>query len=288
MPNSEDFLKFMCVLKKRKDGGFDHYYNNKRNYWRQEDYLLANGFKSWAHVYEAGPETLEGFVACQMRPKVKLLANEIGQSLYVDANYDTPFHEWKFALRHQPAECPVPEWVSVGEVKAECIRLLPEWAKNHLVYGGTGVCEDEMSIAALRDSQIAQHGGNVWAYGTSKVYQQRINGCGTYLHETSTGFVAGTGRAYDHSRIELAPTGQAHAYGCATVILWPTSDGSYGKFEAYGPGVKVFHVKPGVIAMPGRRVVDDELVPAAFDPLPEPYPFRERADINMPFGCPVD
>ena len=288
MPAGEDFLKFLCILKKRKNGGFDHYFNKRQNYWRQEEYLAAYGFKSWAHVYEEGPDTLEGFVACQMRPKVKLLVNEIGQSLYVDANYDTPFHEWKFALRHQPAECPVPEWVCVGEVKAECIKLLPEWAENHLVFSGGVECEDGMSIVSLRGSQVAQHGGDVWAYAKSTVYQLNANGCYTCLHETATGYISGIGFAYDHSCIELAPTGFAHAYGCSTVNLWPAPDGSYGKVQAYGPGVQVFRVKPGVVVIPGRRVTDDERDLVAFEPLPEPMPFKPRADVNMPFGCGVD
>lgn len=288
MPAGEDFLKFMCILKKRKDGGFEHYYNERKNYWRQEEYLAAHGFKSWAHVYEAGPDTLEGFVACQMRPKVKLLVNEIGQSLYVDANYDTPFEDWKFALRHQPAECPVPDWVCVGEVKAECIRLLPKWAEYHVVYSGEIECDAGMSIVALRNSQVAQHGGEVWAYATSTVYQQNTNGCTTCLHESATGFICGTGCAYDQSRVELAPTGFAHVYGCATVNLWPGPDGSYGNFRAYSPGVRVFCVRPGVLAVPERQVTDDERAPVSFEPLPEPMPFKPRADVNMPFGCGVD
>ncbi len=287
MPATEDFLKFFCILKKRNDGGFDHYYNARGNYWRPEEYLGAHGFVSWQHVYNAEAHTLEGFVACQMRPRVTLLTNETGGSLYAEAKYDTPFEQWKFALRHQPSECPVPDWVCVGEIRAECIRLLPKWAKSHLVYHGLSTCEKGMAIVALEDSSIAQYGGTVWTYGSSTVFQRPGN-CSTSLHETSTGFIEGRVAAYDHSRVELSRGGRARAYGSATVILRPGEDGATGEFAAYGSGVSVFRPRPGAPIFPGRRIDDRELTPVDFVPLPEPKPYEPKPDVNLPFGCPVD
>lgn len=283
MPHSEDNLKFLCILKKRKDGGFDHYYNRKGNYWRTGEYLADYGFKDWRQLYDSGPETLEGFVACQMRPLGTVRMNERSGTLYFDADYDTPFERWKFNLRHQPTDCPLPDWVCVGEVRTECLRLLPEWADNHLVYHGRRKCEVGMAIVALRDSVISQIDGTTWTYGSATVFQKRCETYNTYLHDISTGFIRGSVYAYDHSWAEVSHSEKARAYGSATVILWPSSDGSLGTFVGYSPAVRIFRVKLGTITVPGQRVSEENLIPVPFNPQPEPVPYEAEESVNAPF-----
>ena len=82
MPASEPFLKFLCVLKKRKGDGFRHYKNMIGNYDQEHEFLGAYGFKSWSDLQAETADVLEGFVACQMRPFSKMSMNEQGTARY--------------------------------------------------------------------------------------------------------------------------------------------------------------------------------------------------------------
>lgn len=289
MPHREEFLKFLCILKKRKDGGLDHYYNKRGIYLDPKQYLVRCGFTSWKQVYDAGPDTLEGFVACQMRPpaKAKPLSDPLGSTRFIDANYATPFDEWTFALLHQPAACPLPDWACIGELRAKIIKLLPKWAENHLVYRGRCICEVGMAVVALGNSFVTQTGGHAWAYGSSTLLQETGSNCRAYFRDSSTGFVTGKAFAYGHSRVELSHTAQVDAYGSTTMILWPGPDGSFGKFVSYGSAVSVYRVPPGVVKVPGQPLDSRYLVPVAFTPHPEPV-LSETKGVNMPFDCAVD
>lgn len=299
MAASEDLLKFFCILKKKHKGGFKHYMNNVGNYWDSREYLSSEGFRSWGHLYSANEETMEGFVACQMRPRLSLLLSDESGYLYSDGRYETPYDKWKFSFRHQPANCPVPDWVVVGEVKAKCIELLPLWAEDHLVKEGRRICKQNMAIVALGDSEVRQHGGHVWTYDSSHVTQIPLTECRTHLHDSSTGFITANCSAFDHSRVELASTGSVSAFGASTVVLRPNSKGDVGTVLPYGPGVRVFSVKSGYMMEPGIPIPNSALVPLEIKPLKEPRPWRVEQDTgrnlpflgngsNLPFGCAVD
>lgn len=294
MPASELFLKALIILKKRKDGGLDHYFNAKGNYDMESEFLgRVYGFKDWYEVQAGKPGQLEGFVAVQIRPRAKrMLARENGAVFYVDSDYSLPLDQWKFTLRHQHFE--IPGWVHIAEIKKECMRVMPEWAKSHLIYDGTGTCEDGQAIAALGHSRIVQSGGQCWGYKKSVIIQQAGCCMGTDLHDTSTGYIHGrdswVARGYDNSRLEVFPGGICWAYGSATVILRPDHEGNLGRFIAYSKTVKVYRVKPGAVMLPDQPVSNKDLIPVKFTPEPEPNPIRKPSGIiiNEPFNMPVD
>ncbi len=280
MPASECFLKALIILKKKKAGGFDHYYNRRGNFLNEREFLNQTyGFTDWHEVQAAGPGQLEGFVACQMRPKVDLRMAPGGMVRYVNADYLVPFDQWKFALRHQPFE--IPGWVHIDEIKKECLKLLSGWAKSHLIYKGSATCSEGQAIVALNRSQVNQNGGQCWAYNDSKVIQECNCRAETNLHDKSTGYIFTSSqscRASNNSRVEVFPGASVRAYNSATVII---KEGEpMGRFVAYSKDVKAFKESGS-----GK-----DLIPVEFTPQPEPHPFwdplSQRA--NMPFGQPVD
>jgi|GEM_PF-3149167 len=293
MPASEPFLKFLCVLKKRKGDGFRHYKNMIGNYDQEHEFLGAYGFKSWSDLQAETADVLEGFVACQMRPFSKMSMNEQGTARYHSVDYSAPFSEWKFALRHQPWE--LPGWLNIAEAKAECLRLLPQWASYHLVKKGIAVCKEGQALVALGTSRIDQQsGGSCWAYGESSVIQsERCHGL-AYLHDRSIGYIHAAAVGFENSRLEIFPGASVTAFGQSTVILRDGPDArELGRVVAYSPEIKIFKIKPGkgkARSMEKSLTPDNDLLPVEFTPEPEPRPFwdPEEQGRNAPFNQAVE
>jgi hypothetical protein len=265
---SFNILKAFFVLRQRPDGSIETFYNVKGNYDHSGLFLADNGFATWADL---GAD----WCAAQLRPYARLRARSTGQTVYTEVDYETPLHQWKFALRHLPHE--IPGWVHVAKIKAECLRLLPAWADRHLVRGRSANCLKDNALAALTDARITQSGGHCWGFKNSIVEQ--VSFCdATYLHDASTGHIRTNSPciARDDSTVHLYYLGQVKAYGQATIILHEGPDRRTGKFTAYGEGVKVFLQRQG------------KLIPyVSFRPEPAPD-LPPGSGVNMPFNTAVE
>ncbi len=269
-------LKLLVVLKRREGGGFDRYYNRVGNYDSVREFLgPAYGWRSWQDLQDGRPGQLPGYVACQMRPKATPRTDGRGVVQYGDVDYSAPFAEWKLALRHQPHE--LPGWAHVAEVKAECLRLLPEWAGQHIIAGRQAEASGERAVVGLAGAMLRQGGNSqAWLYRDAAV-QQQGRYCRALLFDRSQGCISGRAELFDQASVELLPGGEVLAFDESRVVLRAGPHGETGTVEAFGEGVQVLRAEPG-----------GGLAPAEVRAQPDTTRLYTQASVNQPFGLPVD
>jgi len=155
-----------------------------------------------------------------------------------DNLYTTPIRHWIYKVDQDI----LPDWYDAREVEAAVRKELPAWCETHILWNGKMTLDrpdGDYSAIVFGGHLIVkgQQGGDVGAYGSSRVTSSGQQGGYVRAHDssrvTSSGQQGGYVRAYDSSRV--TSSGQQGGYVGAHDSSRVTSSGQQGgTVGAYG------------------------------------------------------